>query len=105
MTELLSIAGGIIGYALCASIVATVRFIRSNRDPLVRDWRPPEGNYSHLSPLEYAEMMVVAEYYRRNKYNKTRTRKELGITVNTLKAKLRKYGIKAPQEEANEGTN
>jgi Sigma-54 interaction domain len=49
---------------------------------------------STLTPLEKAERRVISEYLRKNNYNKNRTRIELNITVNTLNAKIIKYGIK-----------
>lgn len=55
--------------------------------------RLPEGPFS---PLEMAERKVISDYLRKNNYNKNRTRLELDITINTLNAKLEKYGIKIP---------
>lgn len=52
----------------------------------------PEG----LSPLEDSERRVIIKYLKKNAYNKSRTNRELGITLNTLKAKIDKYGIALP---------
>lgn len=47
-----------------------------------------------LSPLEEEEKKVITKYLLKNNFNKNRTRKDLRITVNTLNAKIDKYGIK-----------
>lgn len=47
-----------------------------------------------LSPLEEGEKKTITEYLLKNNFNKNRTRKELRITVNTLVAKIDKYGIR-----------
>lgn len=49
-----------------------------------------------LTPLERAERKVILDFLRKNNFNKNRTRTELNITVNTLNAKIRKYGIELP---------
>ncbi|MCB1175149.1 MAG: sigma 54-interacting transcriptional regulator [Leptospiraceae bacterium] len=49
-----------------------------------------------LSPLEVSERKVIKDYLIKNRYNKNRTRKELDITINTLNAKIDKYGIDLP---------
>lgn len=53
-----------------------------------------------FSPLEMAERRVISEHLKKNNYNKNRTRIELDITVNTLNAKMEKYGIRIPEGEA-----
>lgn len=58
--------------------------------------RLPEGPFS---PLEMAERRVISEYLKKNNYNKNRTRIELDITVNTLNAKIEKYGIRLPDSD------
>ena len=46
-----------------------------------------------LSPLEASERNVISRYLAQNNFNKNRTRLQLGITINTLNAKMEKYGI------------
>lgn len=46
-----------------------------------------------LTPLEESEKQVILQYLQKNKFNKNKTRIELGITVNTLNAKIDKYGL------------
>jgi len=46
-----------------------------------------------FSPLEEGERNVIIEYLQKNNYNKNKTRKELGISINTLNTKIGKYGI------------
>jgi N-terminal 7TM region of histidine kinase len=50
-----------------------------------------------LTPLERAERKVIVDYLKKNNFNKNRTRIELDITVNTLNAKIIKYGIELPE--------
>jgi transcriptional regulator with AAA-type ATPase domain len=52
----------------------------------------------NLSPLEEGERLLISQYLAKNKFNKNRTRIELGITVNTLNAKIQKYGLLAPAD-------
>ena len=47
-----------------------------------------------LSPLELSESKVIRQSLHANSYYKIRTAKELGISLNTLKSKIRKYKIK-----------
>jgi len=60
---------------------------------------PEENLPDGLSPLDDAERRVIAKYLKKNGYNKSRTHRELGITMNTLKAKIDKYGIAVPGRE------
>jgi DNA-binding NtrC family response regulator len=53
---------------------------------------------SKFGPLETSERLVIANYLRKNRYNKNRTRIQLGITINTLNAKINKYKIALPKE-------
>lgn len=46
-----------------------------------------------LSPLESAEMQAIISTLNENDRSKKATARQLGISVNTLKAKLRKYGL------------
>ena len=40
---------------------------------------------------------MIVDYLKKNNFNKNRTRIELDITVNTLNAKIIKYGIELPE--------
>ena len=46
-----------------------------------------------LSPLEESEKIVISRYLKKNAYNKSKTKRELRITINTLNAKMKRYGI------------
>ncbi len=47
-----------------------------------------------------AEAGIIIDVLNRNNCNKNRSRKELRITINTLNAKIEKYGIVFAGEEA-----
>lgn len=49
-----------------------------------------------LTPLEYAQKKVIVRQLLLNKWNKNRTKNDLGITINTLNAKIEKYGLVKP---------
>ena len=49
-----------------------------------------------LTPLERSERDIIQRYLQRHQFNKTRTKDDLGITINTLKAKIKRYGIVEP---------
>ncbi len=51
------------------------------------------GTRPGLTPLEDAEMHAIVESLEQNDRSKKATARQLGISVNTLKAKLKKYGI------------
>ena len=51
------------------------------------------GGPAGLSPLEEGERQIIINVYRENTYNKSHTAKELGISLNTLKSKIKKYNI------------
>jgi len=48
------------------------------------------------SPLKIAERDVILRQLGLNSWNKNRTRKDLKITINTLNAKIIKYGLVKP---------
>ncbi|MBX3722942.1 MAG: sigma 54-interacting transcriptional regulator [Turneriella sp.] len=50
-----------------------------------------------LSPLEEAERQVIGDCLQRKRYNQRQTAIELQITINTLKAKMEKYGLQIPE--------
>ncbi len=54
---------------------------------------PSQPMQAGLSPLELAERSVIERYLVKNRDSRMPTARALGISVNTLKAKIRKYGI------------
>lgn len=78
------------------------REILNNRPPLLSTFHLTDPHAlaapgQVLTPLERAERKVIVDYLKKNNYNKNRTRLELDITVNTLNAKIIKYGIELPE--------
>lgn len=57
-----------------------------------------DSSQSHLSQLEIAEKKVICDILQKNQYNKTRTKDELKITINTLNTKIKKYEIELPNK-------
>ncbi len=53
-----------------------------------------------LTPLEESERKVIVNYLQKNQYNKAQTSRDLGITINTLNAKVDKYKVVIPKEQA-----
>jgi DNA-binding NtrC family response regulator len=51
-----------------------------------------------LSPLEASEQFVIFNQLQKNNYNKNKTSRELKITINTLNAKINRYGIAVPKK-------
>jgi transcriptional regulator with PAS, ATPase and Fis domain len=58
---------------------------------------PPEGIDQSLSRWEQSEKTNILSELSRQKGNKTRTARELGIAKSTLFEKLKKYGIRTTQ--------
>ncbi|MDH5656442.1 MAG: helix-turn-helix domain-containing protein, partial [Spirochaetia bacterium] len=54
---------------------------------------PMLSENSSLSPLEESEKIVISRYLKKNHFNKSKTKRELKITINTLNAKIKRYGI------------
>lgn len=54
---------------------------------------------SELSDLEYVEMVVIDRCLKKNDYNKTKTKNELRITINTLNAKIKKYNLQMSESQ------
>jgi len=73
-------------------------FLEDNRE-LLEDG----GDFGEITSLAEAEKRVILKTYRQLNHNKTRTAKALGITIKTLRTKLREYGVieveKAVSEE------
>jgi DNA-binding NtrC family response regulator len=57
------------------------------------------GGNDALSRWERAEKQNLLSELSRQKWNKTRTARELGIAKSTLFEKLRKYGIRSPESD------
>jgi DNA-binding NtrC family response regulator len=51
-----------------------------------------------LSALERAEREVIWECLQRRRFNQRQTAIELEITINTLRAKMEKYGLQIPEK-------
>ena len=66
----------------------TFLFLEENRDLL------EEGKtFNTNMTIAEAEKQLIIKTYRKMNNNKTRTAKVLGITIKTLRTKLREYGI------------
>ena len=52
-----------------------------------------------LTPLEDSERDVIVKYLKKNNFNKSQTRRDLGITINTLNSKMQRYGIQARKNQ------
>lgn len=52
-----------------------------------------------LSALERAERDVIWECLQRRRFNQRQTAIELEITINTLRAKMEKYGLQIPEQK------
>ena len=71
---------------------------RFDRDFEIETEEIAEEGDASLTPLEAAEKKVIATYLLKHNGVKNRARKSLGITINTLNAKLIKYGIVAKKK-------
>ena len=60
------------------------------------DLRLTAGN-GRLTPLEHSEKREILKAYTKNRYSKVATAEELGVSLNTLKSKLRKYKLEKQQ--------
>lgn len=65
-------------------------------EPLLTAPTSPASLPGELSPLERSERDVIQHYLEKHEFNKSRTKDDLGITINTLKAKIKRYGIAEP---------
>lgn len=68
-------------------------FLEENRD-LLEEGGVFDGNMS----IAEAEKRLIIKTYRRMNHNKTRTAKVLGITIKTLRTKLKEYGVIKPKQ-------
>ena len=57
------------------------------------DFQKADSEPTGLTPLEKAERVVISDYLRINQGNKSKTKDDLGITINTLNSKIKKYEI------------
>jgi len=62
-------------------------FLEENRDLLM------EGAGEEDMTIAEAEKRIVLKTYRKMNMNKTHTAKQLGITIKTLRSKLKEYGV------------
>jgi two-component system response regulator AtoC len=58
-----------------------------------RDLLEDEGDFSEVTTIAEAEKRLILKTYKKLNCNKTHTAKELGITIKTLRTKLREYGV------------
>ncbi|MCB1309666.1 MAG: sigma 54-interacting transcriptional regulator [Leptospiraceae bacterium] len=68
----------------------------SNRPPIIERWPeelPAITADEHLTPLERSEKKTIEIYLKKNSFVKSHTSRDLGITLNTLKSKIRRYGL------------
>ncbi|MCB1322943.1 MAG: hypothetical protein KDK34_21990, partial [Leptospiraceae bacterium] len=68
----------------------------SNRPPIIERWPdelPAITSDEHLTPLERSEKKTIEIYLKKNSFVKSHTSRDLGITLNTLKSKIRRYGL------------
>jgi len=72
-------------------------FLEDNRDLL-----DSESDFGEITSLAEAEKRVILKTYRQLNHNKTRTAKALGITIKTLRTKLREYGVLEKEKAGSE---
>ena len=60
---------------------------------LLRMFEKVENFTQEKNPLEAAEKKVIEEHLIKNNFNKTKTKKDLGITFSTLNVKIKKYNL------------
>jgi len=58
-----------------------------------RDLLEEEGDFSQVTTIAEAEKQLILKTYKKHNYNKTHAAKVLGITIKTLRTKLREYGV------------
>ncbi|MCD6116537.1 sigma-54-dependent Fis family transcriptional regulator, partial [bacterium] len=58
-----------------------------------RDLLDSESDFGEIMSIAEAEKRLILKSYRQLNQNKTRTAKTLGITIKTLRTKLREYGV------------
>jgi DNA-binding NtrC family response regulator len=63
-------------------------FLEDHRDLLEED-----GNFTEVTTIAEAEKQLILKIYKKFNYNKTHAAKTLGITIKTLRTKLREYGV------------
>ena len=73
--------------------VVQIKRIEKSLTVWVRELQAPKKVTGKLTPLEEAEKKTIEEYLELYMGVKNQVRKALGITVNTLQAKIKKYGI------------
>jgi len=68
-----------------------------------RDLLDTESDFGEIMSLAEAEKRLILKTYRQLNQNKTRTAKTLGITIKTLRTKLREYGVIESEKTVNAG--
>ncbi len=68
-------------------------FLEEHRDLLEDD----EGGFIEDTTIADAEKQLILRTYKRQNYNKTHTARVLGITIKTLRTKLKEYGFIEPE--------
>ncbi|MBN2103873.1 sigma-54-dependent Fis family transcriptional regulator [bacterium] len=58
-----------------------------------RDLLEDQGDFSEVTTIAEAEKQLIIKTYKKYNHNKTHAAKALGITIKTLRTKLREYGF------------
>ena len=53
-----------------------------------------------LGPLEFSEKKAILQFLTKNNFRKLKTAQELGITINTLRTKMKKYQLDVPDRSS-----
>ncbi len=72
-------------------------FLEDHRDLLEDD----DGSFAEDMTIADAEKQLILRTYKRQNHNKTHTARVLGITIKTLRTKLKEYGFVDPNASAN----
>ena len=54
----------------------------------------------NFTPLEHSEKREILKVLSKHKFHKVEASRELGVSLNTLKSKMRKYNLKISKEKA-----
>jgi len=58
-----------------------------------RDLLEEQGDFNEVTTIAEAEKQLILKTYKKYNHNKTHAAKALGITIKTLRTKLREYGV------------
>ena len=75
----------------CVSLKKLLEYEKARNN--VEDTLSLIDNKDHLNPLEHSEKREILKSLTKHHYNKAIAAKELGITLNTIKGKIKKYNI------------